>query len=214
MFEAVKALLENDTITKEVAESLDAEINSKLTGLRDEAKKYRLEKDEIVKSFEDIKSSNDDMKIKIADVDKQIETARNEGKAELVTQLESERQNHVKLSDQLSVFEKENKSLKITNAVNDEMSKYKVKSDLVGDARTVLSGLTRVTDDGIVFGENGTSVEEGVKAYFETRGSFIEPQGEAGSGSQNSGGSGNTVKGNMGGSRDERLSAINNMMEK
>jgi len=214
MFEAVKALLESDTITSEVADKLNGEINSKLSELRDEAKKYRLEKEDIVRSFNDVKASNDDLKSKVVDIDKQIETARDEGKAELVKQLETERATHAKLSDQISSFEVENKKLRINDAVNSEIAKYKVKSDLVGDAKTVLSGLTRVTDDGIVFGEDGGSVEEGVRAYFDKRGSYLEPVGDTGSGANGGGGSGNTTKPNMGGDRDARLSAIQNMIDK
>ncbi len=212
MFEAVKVLLENETISQEVATKLDSEISSKLGELRDEAKANRLEKEELAKSFNEVKKVKDDLEAKVGNIDEKIRLAKEEGKSDIVKVLEQERAEHKTLSDNLASFEKENTKLRINSAVSSELNKYKVKGDLVGDATTVLSGMTRVEDGNVLFGEDGTTLEDGVKSYFESRQSYLEPQGNGGSGAKGGGG-GSQPKGNMGGTTTERLSAIQSMID-
>ncbi len=213
MFEAIAKLVESNGISKEAAEALNKEVSAKLAELRDEAKKYRIEKEELAKSFDDVKAARDELAEKMKDIDEKINAARNEGKSELVAELEKERTEKAKLHDDLSRFEQENTKLKITNAVNSELGKYKVKSDLRTDAEMVLSSLTKVTENGLVFGEEGIALEEGVKQYFDSRKSYLEPEGTPGSGSGNQGGSGGNAPKNMGGSREERVAAIKDMIK-
>ena len=114
--------------------------------------------------------------------------------------------------DSLSVFEKENANLRVNEAVANELSKYRVKADLRGDALVALGSHVNVTDTGMVFGD-GMTVEDGVKNYFETRTSYLDPVGSAGSGADGKGGGEPINKMNMTGSKKDRLSSIQQMLK-
>ena len=188
MFNALSTLLESNTITPEVAEALDNEISGELKKLRDESSGLRVKNKELTSSFEEITGAKTALEAQLSDFDEKIKLAKDEGKGEVVKQLEAERQKQDELMKSLSGFEKENTRLKIANAVSTELSKYDVKSDLRGDAEVVLRSMVAINENGIAFGD-GLSIEDGVKGYFETRGSYLKPLGDGnGSGAQGAGG--------------------------
>ncbi len=213
MFRALSTLVADQSITKEIAEAIDTEITSALKGLKDEREALTIKNKELTSSFDKVQAAKELLEKKTVDIDAQIKQAKEDGKADTVKILEQERASHASLTEELAGFESENKSLRVENAINSEIAKYKVKSDLVGDAKTVLSGLTKVTDEGIVFGDNGASVEEGVKAYFETRGSYLDAVGNAGSGATSGGGSGGQVKTDLSGDMKSRTATIQARMD-
>ena len=212
MFKKVEELLESESITKEVAEALDSEIGTALSALRDESKGFREERDTLLKSFEEVTKHKEELDSKLNNYDEKIKAAKDEGKSELTKQLEDERLAHTKLIDTLSSVEQENSRLKVSNAVSEQLAKYNIKKDLVGDAKTVLQGFIVAGEDGLKFGD-GKSVEEGIKEYFDSRTSFLEPQGEPGSGAGGNGGSGHSNKMDMTGSKESRLQSIENMLK-
>ena len=213
MFKKLSELVESGTIDKAVAEALDTEISAELTTLRDEAKKYRVERDDMTKSFDEVKHAKEDMESKLSDFDDKIKAARLEGKSEIVKELEQEREKQNQLLDNLSKFETENKKLKITNAINEQLGKVKIKADVRSDVEMLLASGANLTDDGVIqYGDK--ALDEGIKEFFESRQSYLEPVGDPGSGSNNGGGGGGSPKGNFGGDKSERLKAIDEMINK
>ena len=213
MFKKLSELVEAGTIDKEVAEAIDTEISSELSTLRDEAKKYRLEKEELAKAFEEVKTSKEDMSAKLNEFDERIKRAKEEGKSEVARELEAEREKHTTLMENLQKFEQENKKLKVTNAVNEALSSFKVKPDVRQDVATLLSSTVQLAEDGTVqYGDK--PLNDGIKEFFEARQSYLEPEGQPGSGAENRGGGTKAPKGNLGGSKEERLAAIKDMINK
>ncbi len=216
MYETLKTAVETGKISTEVAEALSLGIyeenKTELTSLRDEAKRHRVEKEEVIKSFDEVKTTRDDLLKKVGDIDKQIETARNEGKSELQSELEKERTAQHDLADRLSVFEKENIGLKISNGISSELGKYQVKKESFEDVSELLRMKATSGENGLMIGD--LSIEDGVKDFFENRKSYLEAAGGQGSGSGGQGGSGGNIKADMGGDKTERLSAIQTMIDK
>ena len=213
MFDAVRVLLENKTISGEVATALDSEISTQLSTLRDEAKGYRLKNEELIKSFDGIKETNIGLESKLSGFDESIKQAKLDGKSEVVTELEAERESTLTLQEQLGTFEKQNNSLRVENALNAELGKYKVRADLRDGAMMQLQASTKLDDKGLSFGD-GLSLEEGVKGFFDTRASYLEATGTGGGQDNSGGGSSNQAKGNFGGDSGEHLQAVKAMMEK
>ncbi len=216
MYKTFKEAVEAGNLSNELAEALSkgvySENQEEIATLRDEAKTQRLEKEGVIKSFNEVTKTKDDLLVKVADIDKQIADAKAEGKADTVKVLEQEREAHKKLSGELASFEQENTRLRINSAVSNELNKFKVKSDLRGDAETVLAGMTRIDDGQLLFGADGASLEDGVKTYFDSRKSYLDAQGAGGSGNESGGGS-SVPKGDMGGSTTERTAAIQAMID-
>ncbi len=167
----------------------------------------------LTKSFEGSEKARVAAESQIEDIDKKIAKAHDEGKSELVETLQEERKKAEELSGELAEMGKLNMTLKIDASIRNELSGLHLKTPK-STYKAIRSDVS-VNDAGDILYE-GVPISEGISEFFKTTEGMqvLDPQGEAGTGTNNSGGSGNTVKGNMGGSRDERLSAINNMMEK
>lgn len=215
MFRKLEELVETGSLDKEVAEAIDGEITKAHTKLKDEREALSVKNKELASSFEKVQATTSELETKLSDYDDKIRTAKDEGRGEVVKQLETERQKHDELLNNLSSFEKENKRLKVQNAVSTELSKYDVMPDLRGDAEVVLSSMVSANDEGLTFGEGGLSVEEGIKGYFETRKSYLKPMGEGtGSNASDGTGGGNTKpKTELTGDKKSRMSSISQMMK-
>ena len=213
MFRKLEELLESGTLDRDVAEAIDTEITKAHTGLKDERETLSKKNKELTSSFEEIMGAKTSLEAQLSDYDEKIKTAKDEGKGEVVKQLEAERQKQKELADNLKSFESENKKLKIANAVSKELGKYSVRKDLRSDAEVVLQSMVSIGDDGVIFGE-GQTIEDGVKGYFETRKSYLESAGDGGgSGASGGQGGGKTTKGNFSGNSEERKSSIQNMID-
>ena len=192
MFKKLSELLEAGKIDKEVAESLDSEISVSLKELRDESASYRVKYQDLNKSFESVSKTKDDLEAKLTNFDEAIKKAKEEGKSELVSELETQRKDMQVLNDNLSSIQAENKSLKIETALNSGLSKYDVvDADLVG---SYVKGLVELDGDALKYkdGENSLALDDGLKKFFDDKPHLLKSQGNGGSGAGNSGNSGDS----------------------
>jgi len=193
MFKAIAALLEAGKIGKEDAEALDAEVSKALKDLRDESAKLRNEKKELAQSLEEVKGSKEQLAKQVENLDERIKKAKEEGKSELVTQLEAERAEKETLKASLEEIERKNRALTAQSALQSALSKFEViDGDVVG---AVLLPNLEVTDSGVKYkdGENVLDVEEGLKKFFEAKPHLLKSKGQPGSGA-GAGGEGGTTK--------------------
>jgi len=190
MFKKLGELLEAGKIDKEVADALDAEISGSLKELRDESASWRVKYQDLNKSFESVSKTKEDLEAKLSNFDEAIKKAKEEGKSELVTELEAQRQEMQTLQDNLTSIQEQNKALKVESALTSGLSKYDVvDSDLVGN---YIKGLVELDGDALKYkdGENSLALDDGLKKFFEDKPHLLKSQGNGGSGAGNGGNSG------------------------
>ncbi len=191
LFNKIQELLESGSLTEEVANALDAEVSKALSDLRQEAKTNREKADELLKSFENVKTSKESLESQLATVEDKIKEAKKQGQDEIVQKLEAEQQRQQDLMQELQKFEKENEKLKIQNAISENLNAFKIKQDVRNDVQQLLAVQARIDGDKIYLGEQ--PLEDGLNSFFENRKSYLEPVGNpTGSGAQN-GTSGNAT---------------------
>ena len=190
MFGKVNEYLKSETISKEVAEAIDAEISVALGALRDEAKTLRQEKEQLTSSFNDMSSAKSALEDKFVDYDDKIKLAKDEGKADTVKLLEAERAKHKELVDNISIFEKENTKLRLDGAVTNELGKYDIKKDDREMVQFFLRSNTVMTDGNVTYND-GQPLDEAFKLYFGNNTSRLNATGGGnGSGALDGQGSG------------------------
>jgi len=181
MFKKVKELLENGSISKEVADLLDGEIQTELTSLRGESAEWRTKFKELQTTFNDVSSSKKSLEEQVTGIDEKIKKAKEDGKKELVTELERERVEKNELVDKFNKLETTNKTLKIDNSLSKALGTYDlIDNDLVSLA--LKQNLT-IKDDVVGFSD-GKSLDDGIKSFFETKTHLLKPTGNAGSGTE------------------------------
>ena len=179
MFKKVKELLENKTISTEVAEALDTEIQKELKSLRDESAGYRVKYKELEQTFNEVSNSKKSLEEQVNSLDEKIAKAKEDGKAELVKELEAEKTSKDELVKQLNALESTTKTLKIENSLNKALSGYDlIDSDIVTQ---VLITNIDIKDDNAVF-KDGKTLEDGLKGFFEAKPHLLKAKGDAGSG--------------------------------
>lgn len=182
MFKKVKELLDNSSISKETAEALDTEIQKELKVVRDEAKDYRLKLKELQETFNEVSDSKKSLEEQVTGLDEKIAKAKEDGKKELVKDLEREKTEKNELVEKFNKLESTNKALRIDNSLNSALSSYDMlDSDLVSLA--IKQSLSIV--EGEVKFNDGKSLEDGIKAFFESKAHMLKSKGNAGSGSEN-----------------------------
>ena len=194
MFKKLSELLEAGKIDKEAAELLDSEISVSLKDVRDESASWRIKYQDLNKSFESVSKTKDDLEVKLSTFDEAIKKAKEDGKSELVTELETQRKDMQILQDNLSSIQKQNKSLKIETALNSGLGKYDVvDSDLVGN---YIKGLVELDGDTLKYkdGDNSLTLEDGLSKFFEDKPHLLKAQGTSGSGAGNGSNSGGASK--------------------
>ncbi len=190
MFNKVKSLVESGELTQELADSLDSEISLALGDLRKEAQTYREKNKELTESFASVQTSQQNLQSQLNEVDTRIKTAREEGKGEVVVELERQKQQHQELSDQLASFSAENTKLKVNNQISRSLSGFNVKNDIANDVQTMLASMAEYKDDQVLI--DGRPLEEGLKTFFDSRKSLLDPVGNAFGSGATSGQSGST----------------------
>ena len=191
MFIKLKELLEAGKITQELANELDGEITTALKELRDESASWRVKYQDLSKNYESVSSAKEELEGKISSFDDAIKKAKEDGKSELVTELEVQKQETQKLQQSLASIEEQNKVLKIDSALSTALSKYDViDNELVCNYLKVVVALD---GDTIKYkdGENSLTLDDGLKKFFETKPHLLKVQGQSGSGANNGGNEGN-----------------------
>ena len=187
MFQKISELLEAGKISQEAANELDAEVSKELKKLRDENASWRTKYNELSQNVEAVTKTKDELEEKLKSIDERIKKAKEEGKAELVSELEAQKTEQEQLKANLEAIQSENKKLKLQTALQKELSKYDVLDrDVVFDS---LSLRVEVADDGVKFKDGDTvlPLEDGVKKFFETKPNLLKAQGGSGSGAGGSG---------------------------
>lgn len=189
MFKKIKELLESGGLSEEVANALDDEVSSELKTLRDESASWRVKYQELNTKFDSISKTKNDLEEKLGSIDEQIKKAKEQGKAELASELETYKKSQSELKANLEAIQAENQSLLIKNSLQNELSKYKlIDNDVV---MAVLSPKVEIKDSQVIYKDGNTSIglEDGIKAFFENKPHLLSAQGNGGSGSDGGGNS-------------------------
>ena len=184
MLKILEKLLGAGKISEEVAKEIDTDLSGELKKLRDESAKWRTKYNELNSTYEEVVSSKSKLEEQVKNIDEKIKKAKDEGKKELVTELEKEKQEKSELMQKLNELENTTKTLKIENALSKVLATYEVlDSEIVSD---VLKSKLQVVDDEIKF-DDGLPLEDGVKKFFESKPHLLKPKGNEGSGAGSSG---------------------------
>ena len=182
MLKILQQLLEAGKISEEAAKIIDDDLSKELKKLRDEAAEWRIKYKELNETYEEVASSKTSLEEQLKNLDEKIKKAKEEGKKELVKELEAERAQKEELSKKLAELEATSKSLKIENALNKALSAYEViDSDVVAE---VLKAKIDVVDGEVKF-RDGSLLEDGIKKFFETKPHLLKAKGNEGSGAGN-----------------------------
>ena len=185
MFKKLQELLEAGIITKEAAEALDGEINTALKSLRDEAASYRVKYQELNSSYQEVLNSKTSLEEQLKSLDERIAKAKEEGKNELVKELESEKAQKDELSKRLNELELKTRGLKIENELNRALSSLEyepVDSEMVTEY--LKSKFVDIVDDKVKFkkGDNLLDLNDGIKSLVQERPNLFKAKGQSGSG--------------------------------
>ena len=184
MLKILEKLLEAGKISEEVAKEIDTDLSGELKKLRDESAKWRTKYNELNSTYEEVVSSKSKLEEQVKNIDEKIQKAKDEGKKELVTELEKEKQEKSELMQKLNELENTTKTLKIENALSKALATYEVlDNEIVSD---VLKSKLQVVENEIKF-DDGLPLEEGVKKFFESKPHLLKPKGNEGSGAGSSG---------------------------
>ena len=182
MLKILQQLLEAGKISEEAAKIIDDDLSKELKKLRDEAAEWRVKYKELNETYEEVASSKTSLEEQLKNLDEKIKKAKEEGKKELVKELEAERAQKEELNKKLAELEATSKSLKIENALNKALSAYEViDSDVVAE---VLKAKIDVVDGEVKF-RDGSLLEDGIKKFFETKPHLLKAKGNEGSGAGN-----------------------------
>jgi len=190
MFKKIKELLDEGTISQAAADALDGEVSVALKEKNDEAASWRVKYQDLNKNFEAISKTKDDLESKLSGFDEAIKKAKEDGKGELVKELETQRASTQEIQANLEAIQNENKNLKIQTALSGALSKYDViDNDLVS---TFIRGNVELNGDALIYknGDSSMSIEDGLKGFFDEKQHLLKAQGNSGSGAGTNGNSG------------------------
>ena len=173
MFKKLEELLEAGKIDKEVAETVDAEIQTELKALREESAKYRTKLKEVESSY----------KAKLEEQEKELQAkldeAKKAGESEIAAkyeqklkEIEDERTEYAQKAQKALVEAKVNEALVDIKVTDPELARLYIQSNLeVEDEKLFV----KVGDEKLTF-------ENGVKKLFELKPSLLSSSGAGGSG--------------------------------
>lgn len=185
MFKKVKELLDNGSISAEVAGLLDAEIKTELTSLRSESAGWRTKYKELETTFNEVSDSKKSLEEQVTGLDEKIKRAKEDGKLEVIKDLEKEKNEKSELIEKFNNLENTNKSLKIENSLSKSLETYEtIDNETVA---AVLRMSLNIADNEVKF-KDGKTLDEGVKAFFDAKPHLLKAKGNTGSGYQHGAG--------------------------
>ncbi len=183
MLKSLQDLLDSGKISQEEAKSILKEIEA----IEQEIANLKREKEELSKTLSELKDSKEKLQKQVESLDERIKKAKEEGKRELVKELEAERAEKEALKRSLEDIEAKNKTLTAKSALQSALSKFEViDAEIVSE---VLMPKITVGEDGIKYidGNNQFDVEEGLKRFFENKPHLLKAKGNPGSGAGGAG---------------------------
>lgn len=185
MLKILERFQEEGKISKEVAEALDTDLGGELKSLRTEAAENRTKAKELSTALEHVEASKKQLEDEVSSIDDKIKAAKEEGQAEVVTELEALKAEKESLQENLQQVSKTNQRLMRDGKLSEALSKYDViDADVVSDA---LRSRVQITEQGAVFkdGETTIPLEQGLEKFFEAKPNLLKAAGNPGSGTQN-----------------------------
>lgn len=183
MLKVIQNLLEAGKISEEAAKVIDGEVSKIVSETRDEAASWRVKYKELNQTYEEVINSKTSLEEQVKNLDEKIKKAKEEGKKELVKELEAQRKEKEELTQKLAELEKTSKTLRIENALNKALESYEViDKELISE---VLKSKVDLVENKVKF--NDKTLEDGIKEFFESKPHLLKPKGNAGSGTENSG---------------------------
>ena len=187
----LKELLDAKKLDKDIAET----ISQKLSNLENEVKEYKTKFEDTQKTLNEVTKSKEKFESELANLDEKIKRAKEEGKSELVSELEKERNEKQSLMEKLQTLESKNKEL----TINTELSKVLENVGVIDKevAELALKNFVDVNEDGKVIFKNGDEIVDldiGAKKFFENKPHLLQANGQAGSGANANNPSGATKK--------------------
>jgi len=187
MLKILQKLLEAGKISEEAAKEIDNDLGAELKKLRDEAAEWRVKYKELSQTYEEVASSKNSLEEQLKSLDERIAKAKEEGKKELVKELEAQKKEKEELTNKLKQLEATSKSLRVENALNKALSAYEVI-----DPEVVAEVIKQRVDviDGEVKFKDGKSLDDGIKEFFESKPHLLKAKGNGGSGAGSNSGTG------------------------
>jgi len=187
----LKELLDAKKLDKDIAET----ISQKLSNLENEVKEYKTKFEDTQKTLNEVTKSKEKFENELANLDEKIKKAKEEGKSELVSELEKERSEKQSLMEKLQTLETKNKEL----TINTELSKVLdnvgvIDKEVVG---LVLKNFVDINEEGKVIFKNGDEIldlDVGTNKFLENKPHLLRANGQAGSGANANNPSGATKK--------------------
>jgi regulator of replication initiation timing len=183
MFQKAKELLDGGKIDEAVFNELNTEFETVVSKLNNENKSLRLEKENLSKSYDEVMKSKNDIDSKMQSIDDQIKKAREEGKSELIAQLESEREAQETLRKSLNELQEANKALKLDTEVRKQLDRFDVKKEDKELIEFRLRADVALDDNGNPIFKDGTPIDKAFDSFFEKNKHRLNPVGDAGTGS-------------------------------
>ena len=187
MLKILQKLLEAGKISEEAAKEIDNDLGAELKKLRDEAAEWRVKYKELSQTYEEVASSKNSLEEQLKSLDERIAKAKEEGKKELVKELEAQKKEKEELQTKLQQLEATSKSLRIENALSKAIGSYEVI-----DPEVVAEVIKQRVDviDGEVKFKDGKSLDDGIKEFFENKPHLLKAKGNEGSGAGSNSGTG------------------------
>ena len=189
MLKILTQLLEAGKITEDVAKEIDGDISPEFSKLRDESASWRVKYQDLNKSYESVSKAKDELESKLGGFDEQIAKAKEDGKSELVKELEAQKSQLQETQATLEAISKQNKELKIETMLKNALSKFDVIH--TGAAESLLEKFVELDGDDLKYkdGENILNLDDGLSKFFKSNSELLKTAGsdKDGGGTDNGG---------------------------
>ena len=203
MFNKISELLESDSISKEAAEAIDAEVSSALKELRDEASNTRTKLKETETAYTGkLEEQKSDIESRIAEATKTGESEAAKLWKEKLDTLETERSQLEQKAKNAIIDASVNKVLAEKQVVDADIARLYIKDHLVLDGDNPM----------IEIGQETLSFDAGVDKLFESKQHLLKPVGDTGGGAGGDYGGGKTAP-KLDGTEAQKLAAVGSILD-
>lgn len=181
MLDVIKELLEAGVIgDEETATKIDAAVTEKLAKpLREENAQWRVKYQDTLKALEEVKTTKEKLEATVGSLDEKIAKAKEEGKSELVVELEKERAEREELAKKLGEYEAVSKKYRIETEIRRAFDGFDYEP-IDPDVLELIKSKADIDGENVVVG--GKPVSEALKEYVEAKPALFRAKGKGGSG--------------------------------